>query len=89
MTLDDRVADEVDLTSFLGCRITLTRTDEAFARAIADWDFAREADGRQWTGSVAGPDRLRFLGMLSRYAGLLAAIEMHEQPFSAGRVLHG
>ncbi len=27
-----------------------------------------------WQGEVAGPDRLRFLGMLSRYAALLGRV---------------
>jgi len=34
--------------------------------------------GLNWEGTVAGPDRLRFLGVLSRYAALLAHIRMDE-----------
>jgi len=79
VTLDDRVADAVSLSSRLDVSINLARRDEAFARAIADWGFAGRDDGRVWDGVVAGPDRLRFLGMLSRYAGLLSAIRMEEQ----------
>ena len=40
--------------------------------------FSKQADDDSWSGVIAGPDRLRFLGMLSRYAALLAGIEMHE-----------
>ncbi len=79
VVLDDRVADAIDLTSRLHCRVTLVRADAAFAKAIAAWRFRPLADPRQWEGEVAGPDRLRFLGMLSRYAGLLAGIRMEEQ----------
>ena len=50
-----------------------------FANAIEAWDFVAEKDGRRWRGRVAGPDRLRFLGMLSRYAAVLRGIEMKER----------
>ena len=78
VVLDDRVADLVDLASRLRCRVGLLRPDEAFARAIAAWGFTGDAAGLAWEGSVAGPDRLRFLGVLSRYAALLAQIQMDE-----------
>ncbi len=35
-------------------------------------------DGQVWRGQVAGPDRLRFLGVLSRYAALLKGIQLQE-----------
>lgn len=78
VVLDDRVADLVDLTSRLACRIRLTRADEAFARAIAAWGFTPSQGGTHWQGEVAGPDRLRFLGLLSRYAALLGSIHWDE-----------
>jgi ABC-2 type transport system ATP-binding protein len=78
VVLDDRVADLVDLASRLRCSVGLLRTDEAFARAIADWGFVSQDQGRTWEGQVAGPDRLRFLGVLSRYAALLAHIRLDE-----------
>lgn len=76
VTLDDRVADTVDMASTLRCEVRLSRDEPAFAKAIADWGFTM--DGLSWQGKVAAPDRLRFLGVLSRYAGVLAAIEMRE-----------
>lgn len=76
--LDDRVEDAVSLTSRLNCEIGVTRPDAAFAKAIKDWGF-NSAEGISWQGEVAGPDRLRFLGMLSRYAGILKQIEMKEK----------
>ena len=78
IVLDDHVDDRVDMASKLDCRVTLTRPDEAFAKAIGEWGFRTEDDAEQWLGTVAGPDRLRFLGVLSRYAALMRGIEMRE-----------
>jgi ABC-2 type transport system ATP-binding protein len=76
VVLDDRVADLVDLSSRLSCRLVLTRADDAFARAIRPWGFHTSDSGVTWEGVVPGPDRLRFLGTLSRYAALLQSISM-------------
>ncbi|MFA5628064.1 MAG: ABC transporter ATP-binding protein [Thiohalomonadaceae bacterium] len=76
ITLDDKVADSMDMSSTLHCQLELSRDEPAFAKAIAEWGFA--GDGLSWQGKVAAPDRLRFLGVLSRYAGALSAIEMRE-----------
>jgi ABC-2 type transport system ATP-binding protein len=78
VVLDDRVADLVELSSLLCCGVGLTRADEAFARAIQAWGFRSSDGGFTWEGRVAGPDRLRFLGVLSRYAALLAHIRLDE-----------
>jgi len=78
VVLDDRVADLVELSSRLRCVVGLLRADEAFARAIAEWGFASGDGGITWEGQVSGPDRLRFLGVLSRYAALLAHIRLDE-----------
>ncbi len=81
--LDDRVEDEVDLDSVLQTEITIKRVDEAFAKAITLWKFETDTDseaaGQIWHGTVAGPDRLRFLGVLSRYAAILKDIHMEER----------
>jgi ABC-2 type transport system ATP-binding protein len=82
VVLDDRVADLVDLNSRLSCRLVLTRADDAFARAVRPWCFSTSDGGGTWEGVVPGPDRLRFLGMLSRYAALLRSISMDELPQS-------
>ncbi len=78
VVLDDRVADEIDMNSRLHCKVELTRPEPAFAKAIAEWGFKDCEAGKVWEGIVAGPDRLRFLGILSRYAGLLSTIQMNE-----------
>lgn len=77
--LDDRVADLVDLTSKLFCRVALTRAEPAFGKAIKQWGFSEAVEGLVWEGVVAGADRLRFIGMISRYAGLLASIQLDEK----------
>ena len=78
VVLDDRVADLVELSSSLHCRVQLNQPEEAFARAMAEWGFTGSADRLIWKGTIAGPDRLRFLGMVSRYAALLKGMEMDE-----------
>jgi ABC-2 type transport system ATP-binding protein len=56
----------------------MIKPEPAFAKALTEWGFSQQADDVSWNGLIAGPDRLQFLGMLSRYAALLASIEMHE-----------
>ena len=79
IVLDDEVADLVDMASQLKCIITMLQPEEAFIKALTDWHFRSvDPDHKVWSGFIAGPDRLRFLGMLSRYAALLAGGEMSE-----------
>ncbi len=77
IVLDDRVEDSVELDSVLNSEIKIKRVDEAFAKAIKAWSFESD-DGTLWRGQVAGPDRLRFLGVLSRYAAILQDLHMEE-----------
>ncbi|MCG7926870.1 MAG: ABC transporter ATP-binding protein [Candidatus Thiodiazotropha taylori] len=78
IVLDDKVADLVELSSRLYCRIRLIQAEEAFAKAIGEWGFSASENGQVWDGYIAGPDRLRFLGLLSRYAALLSGMEISE-----------
>jgi ABC-2 type transport system ATP-binding protein len=78
IVLDDHVDDQVDLASLLDCRIRIANDHAAFGKAIRKWGFAQEEGAGVWHGQIAGPDRLRFLGVLSRYAGLLEGLEMRE-----------
>jgi ABC-2 type transport system ATP-binding protein len=82
VVLDDRVAEDVDLASVLGCRITVRRADAALAKALTGWQFVDRGEGLVWDGVVAGADRLRFLGMVSRYAGLVSDLQMSERAAS-------
>lgn len=79
VALDDAVADAVALSRVLDCRLGVARAEPAFARAMAEWGLTADAAGTFWRGEVAGPDRLRFLGALSRYAGLLTDISLQER----------
>jgi len=54
------------------------RAGAAIARTLGSWQFADRRAGVEWHGTVSGADRLRFLGMVARYVGLLSRIEMHE-----------
>ena len=82
VVLDDRVADDVSLTGLLNCRISVKRPEAALAKALGSWNFtditATPGDGLEWQGTVAGPDRLRFLGMTSRYVALISNLSMSE-----------
>ena len=87
VVLDDRVADAVDMAGLLRCRVHLVRSEDAFAHTIREWGFCDTGDGTVWEGTVSGPDRLRFLGVLSRYAGLINGVEM--QDTASPRTSHG
>jgi ABC-2 type transport system ATP-binding protein len=78
VVLDDRVADDVALTGRLLCRIRVKRADAALAKALATWNFRDTAAGLHWEGEVAGPDRLRFLGMISRYVAITTHLSLTE-----------
>ena len=78
VVLDDNVADDVSLSDTLACRIVIKRFEPAFAKAIAAWKFAAREENLVWDGRIAGPDRLRFLGMISRYSALVSDISLTE-----------
>jgi ABC-2 type transport system ATP-binding protein len=76
IVLDDKVADDISLTARLTCRIVLKRCEPAFAKALAGWNFTSHDDDRVWQGEIAGPDRLRFLGIVSRYTALVVDLAL-------------
>jgi ABC-2 type transport system ATP-binding protein len=85
VVLDDRVADDVSLVGRLDCRIVVKRAEPAFAKAMASWHFTdRSGGGLEWSGAVAGPDRLRFMGMTSRYVALISDISLKEADAKVG-----
>ena len=79
VVLDDRVADDVSLSGLLDCRIEVRRAEPAFVKAVGTWNFRDAGEGLVWEGEVAGPDRLRFLGMLSRYVAVVSHVSLSEQ----------
>lgn len=78
VVLDDKVADAVTLTARLACRILLSRFEPAFAKALDGWNFTCSDDNCLWQGEIAGPDRLRFLGIVSRYTALVSDLSLAE-----------
>jgi ABC-2 type transport system ATP-binding protein len=80
VVLDDKVADMGALHSRLDCQILLKQADPAIAKALESWKFSFDPAATAWNGEIAGADRLRFLGVVSRYSGLVTKLEMTERP---------
>ena len=59
-------------------RVEMSLVEPAFAAALAQWGFSGDAGGRVWSGEVAGPDRLRFLCLLSHYSGSIFSTSLDE-----------
>jgi ABC-2 type transport system ATP-binding protein len=78
VVLDDRVADDVSLSGQFACRIAIKRNEAAFVKAMQTWNFSDMGDGLHWVGVVPGPDRLRFMGMTSRYVALISDFSLAE-----------
>ncbi len=87
VVLDDRVADDVSLSGQFVCRISIRRRDDAFAKAMGAWNFRDLGGGVEWQGEVAGPDRLRFMGMSSRYVALISDFSLQESAAMRNGVL--
>lgn len=71
VVLDDQVSDAVSLNTTLNACIVLNRFEPAFAKALDGWSFSSSADQLTWNGNIPGPDKLRFLGIASRYTALI------------------
>jgi len=78
VVLDDKVADDVSLSGRFACRLIARRVDAALAKALGRWQFSADESGLVWVGEVPGPDRLRFIGMLSRYVALIGDLSLSE-----------
>ncbi len=78
VVLDDKVADDVSLSGRFVCRLVSRRVNAALAKALGAWKFTANADALVWQGEVAGPDRLRFIGMVSRYVALVSDFSLTE-----------
>jgi ABC-2 type transport system ATP-binding protein len=78
VVLDDRVADDVSLSGQFACRIAIKRSEPAFVKAMQAWNFRDLGNGLAWEGVVPGPDRLRFMGMTSRYVALISDFTLGE-----------
>lgn len=79
VVLDESIADNVSLTGMLSGRVVSRQPEPALAKALEQWNFrALDADNTEWEGEVAGPDRLRFLGMVSRYVAVVSHVSLTE-----------
>ena len=84
VVLDDKVADDVSLSGQFNCRISIKRSEPAFTKAMATWNFRDTGNGLEWAGEVPGPDRLRFIGMTSRYVALISDFTLNESKVGVG-----
>ena len=79
VVLDERMSDNVSMTGMLAGRVVSRSPEPALAKALSQWNFvALDADGTEWEGQIAGPDRLRFLGMVSRYVAVVSHVSLTE-----------
>jgi ABC-2 type transport system ATP-binding protein len=76
VVLDESIGTSSPLDAKLYCRVELVRADSAAARALTAWGLKAEDEQRVWEGEVAASDRLRFLGVIARYASLVSSLHM-------------
>lgn len=75
--LDDAVSDAGALGSSFRVELATARPEPGFARNAGEWGLAECMSG-VWGGSIAGPDRLRFLGFVARHSGLIKNVSIRE-----------
>jgi len=84
VVVDDRVDGGAALGSVLRCRVVLVRPIVAVEKALLSWGLVSADGGTRFEGTIAGPDRLRFMGALARYSGALRRLELAETRASDG-----
>ena len=77
--LDDHVSEAGALDAMLRCHLELCRPEPSAEKSMAEWGFSMAADRIHFDGGVPGPDRLRFLGMLARYSGLIRNLQLESK----------
>ena len=79
VVLDETMANEASLARMCTARVSCHQPEPALAKALGQWNFrALDDAGTQWEGEVAGPDRLRFLGTVSRYVAVVSDVSLTE-----------
>ena len=79
VVLDESIAENVALTGMLSGRVVSRYPEPALSKAMSLWNFqALDEAQTQWEGQVAGPDRLRFLGTVSRYVAVVSHVSLTE-----------
>ena len=81
VVLDDTVSDAGALGSSFAVAIRALPGWTAFRQAAAEWQLVEGAPG-VWSGVIAGPERLRFLGFAARHSGAIAGLSIEELPAS-------
>ena len=79
VAFDDRTVPSAAAECPMRALLRIARPDPAFAKAMTEWGFAPCDGGLAWSGRVPAPDRLRLLGLMSRYAGLLAGVTLEAE----------
>jgi ABC-2 type transport system ATP-binding protein len=80
VVLDERFTEETALAGVCAGRVVCRHPEPALAKALEQWDFrALDDAGTQWEGWVAAPDRLRFLGTISRYVSVVSQVSLAER----------
>ncbi len=83
VVLDERVDDAASLAGVCAGRVVCHRAEPALAKTLAQWNFRPLDDAQtEWVGVVAGPDRLRFLGTVSRYVAVVRHVSLDEEAVS-------
>jgi ABC-2 type transport system ATP-binding protein len=79
VVLDETLAQDSLLTGLCTARVVCRQAEPALAKALSAWGFtAMDETGTVWQGTVPGPDRLRFLGMVSRYVAVISDVSLQE-----------
>ena len=79
VVLDEAVAGEASLAARCRARVVCRTPEPALVKALGLWNFRPvDADQLQWEGEVPGPDRLRFLGTVSRYVAVVSDVSLTE-----------
>lgn len=79
VVLDDTVSDAGALGSSFAVRIRALPGWGAFRQGAVEWQLKEGVPG-VWSGIIAGPERLRFLGFAARHSGAIASLSIEEQP---------
>lgn len=77
IVLADQVKDNVTETRWWSCLVTLRYPEAALLNILKNWQFT-EHEPTVWKGQIAPSNRLQFLGILSRYTGLLTQLSLTE-----------
>ncbi len=87
VALDDRVSAPAGLVSQIHCRLELRDLEPRVVRNLGDWGFVRDGDSEfVWRLVLPAAERLRLLGMISRYGGSFRSVRLEYEPNEADGV---